>query len=117
MLTVCKQQVGPSGSVRHHLSNLLEGEVCPEVVDVVQAGGAGGVRHRGGVVAELPLPHVDLVDGESDGDVGVEDLQFGDLTPKSVDLLPPVFSFLQGETVLTDGIIKTKTYLYLLLSL
>ena len=79
--------------------------------------GAGGVRHGGGVVAELPLPHVDLVDGETDGDVGVEHLQFGDLTPKSDDLLPPVLSFLQGEPVLTDGIIKTRTYFDLLLSL
>ena len=117
MLTVCKQQAGTSPSVRHHLSDLLEGEVCPEVVDVVEAGRTGGVRHGGGVVAELPLPHVDLVDGETDGDVGVKNLQFGDLTPKSDDLLPPVLSFLQGEPVLTDAIVKTITYFDLLLSL
>ena len=89
---------GQLNSVRHHLRDLLEGEVGAEVVDVDvgEAGGAGhGVRHRGGLVAELPLSHVDLVDGDPDGDVGVHHLQPRDLCAQPVDLLLLVFCLLQ----------------------
>ena len=89
-------------SVCHHLRDLLEGEVGPKVVhvDVGETGGAGhGVRHRGGVVTELPLPHVDLVDGDPDGDVGVHHLQPGDLRPQPADLLLLVVRLLQDGEV------------------
>ena len=83
--------------VCHHLRYLLEGKVCPEVVYVWEAGGAGGVRHWGRVVAKLPLPDVYLVDGDPDGDVGVHHLQPGDLTPQPADLFLLVLSFLESR--------------------